>query len=244
MSQIAGTSKLIELRYSLNGITDIQISALFGQIEQEENQIIIKRISDSRYALSADDIIIEGEVSPKLLNILAQVKLEALSCKISTGNLVIDNLRNYSAFSWINRQTILSGICIIPINQMQQLVQFSNPTQFMNLITSTAAGSYLRSLLAVKPRGIIAIENNVLNIIFPAHRIDFLLEWVRKLETEHISIDWLSGSTGELHPDLVKSIGSIDQSRIDMLVEWLEKAKMVAPTDLNIMYRRALASLM
>lgn len=235
--------EVVELRYSLNGISDSQLIVLFSQIESEQKQIIIKRLSNPLYALTSDDLILEGIFSSTFLENLSRAFPPPLSCKIQGPNLDIEKIRDYAAISWGVEQTIYGGISLLPILQIQQMTGFITPTQFINLISSTKAGSVLKSLLAIKPKGIMAVEENFANIVFPMHRVDFILAWINQLNINPISLDWLSGSTDELSEELVSTIGSIDQSEIGMMEQWLHQADNVIPRNFEVTHKRALIGL-
>ena len=91
---------ITELRFSLNSISDSQIQTLFIEIEKEENQLIIKRVTDSEVALSADDLLIEGKFSTRFLMTIARVFPPPLSCKVEFEIEIQNKLRDYAAFCW------------------------------------------------------------------------------------------------------------------------------------------------
>ncbi|MHA2251220.1 MAG: hypothetical protein ACXAD7_12725 [Candidatus Kariarchaeaceae archaeon] len=237
------SAEVAELRYSLNGISDSQLNVLFSQIESEHNQVIIKRISNPNYSLSSDDIILEGFFSDNFLAGLARAFPPPLSCKILVKDLNLSNLQDYSAITWEDSFMFRSGITLLPISQMKQMIGFDTSSQFLNLLTSTKAGSILKCLLAVKPRGLIAQDGDSIHIVLPAQRIDFTLAWISQLCQEFTSLDWLSGSTGELSEEIVSSIGSINQDEIIQLEHWLKKANQITTQDFEIIFKRALVGL-
>lgn len=234
---------ITELRYSLNGISDSQMETLFREIEREENQLIIKRVTDPNIALSADDLLIEGKFSNHFLMTIARVFPPPLSCKVEFETEIQDKLRDYAAFSWNNNNQMLLGVTVFPYLEVQSLVGFTSSTHFLNLIISTRAASLLKSLLLVKPKGLISFEKNKMTIVLPNHRIDFLLAWLRQLIKEKVDVNWLSGSTGSLDEELVGSIDFIDQSKLEEIQPYLEKAMVIQPGELQTVFKRALASM-
>ena len=234
---------ITELRFSLNGISDSQIQTLFTEIEREENQLIIKRVTDPAVALSSDDLLIEGKFSHRFLMTVARVFPPPLSCKVEFETEIHDKLRDYAAFSWNHHNQILLGVTVLPYLGVQSLIGFTSSTHFLNLIISTKAASLLKSLLVVKPKGLISIEKNKITIVLPNHRIDFLLAWLRKVYMDKVDINWLSGSTGSLDEELVGSIEFIDQSKLEEMKPHLDKAMIIQPGELQTVFKRALASL-
>ncbi len=234
---------ITELRFSLHGISDSQIQTLFTEIEREENQLIIKRVTDSKAALSTDDLIVEGKFSTGFLMTVARVFPPPLSCKVEFETEIHDKLRDYAAFSWNNHDQILLGVTVLPYLEVQSLIGFTSSTHFLNLIISTEAASLIKSLLIVKPKGLISFEKNMMTIILPNHRIDFLLAWLKQLINNKVDINWLSGSTGTLDDELVGSIDFINQSKLEKMKPYLERAMIIQPGELKVVFKRALASM-
>ncbi len=248
------SSEVVELRYSLNGISESQLLVLFSQIESEQRQIIIKRISNPSYSLSTDDIILEGFFSKKFLSSLSQVFPPPLSCKIKVNNFdkqiiskysSIDwvDQNKYSSIEWVGQNILYAGITLLPTSQMQQMIGFSSNQQFFNLITTTRVGSVLKCLLLAKPKGLIAIQANIINIILPLHRVEFVLAWIDEIQKNTVTLDWLSGSTGDLSEELVSTIGSIDQSQFENLDQWLQQTNDNILGDFKGIFNRALIGL-
>ncbi|MHA2169389.1 MAG: hypothetical protein ACXAB7_05795 [Candidatus Kariarchaeaceae archaeon] len=233
--------EVVELRYSLNGISDSQLRVLFSHIERERHQIILRRLTNPRYALSSDDIILEGVFSAEFLSSVSRAFPPPLACKLQVEGLDTLKLKEYSCIEIENYQTILAGICVLPVIQTQHIIGFDTPNQFLNLITTTRAGSILKCLLAVKPKGFIVLEKNIISIILPLHRIDFLQAWINQISQRSVSLDWLSGSTGEIPEELAAAIGSIDQTQTSFLENWLEIANHVKPVAFEMQFKRALA---
>jgi hypothetical protein len=234
---------ITELRYSLNGISDSQIQTLFNQIENEENQLIIKRVTDPNVALSSDDLLIEGKFSNQFLMTCARVFPPPLSCKIEFNIEIKDKLRDYAAFSWKHNTQILLGVTVFPYLDVQSYIGFTSSTHFLNLITSTRAASLLKSLLIVKPKGLVSFEKNVMTVVLPNHRIDFILAWINQLLNDKVDINWLSGSTGQLDEELVGSIEFVNQTNLEEINSYLEKAMVIQAGELQRVFRRALASM-
>lgn len=235
--------EITELRYSLNGISDSQIQTLFNQIQRDSNQFIIKRVTDPNVALSSDDILIEGKFSVGFLNILARVFPPPLACKFEFEGNLQEKLREYSAFSWNHKNMVLLGVTIFPYVEVQSYVGFTSSTHFLNLITSTEAASLLKGLLVVKPKGLISFEKNVMTMVMPNHRIDFLIAWLNQLVLEEVNLDWLSGSTGQLDEELAASVKFVNQSQLEQVASYLEKAMVIQAGELKTVFKRALASI-
>lgn len=234
---------ITELRFSLHGISDSQIQTLFTEIEREENQLIIKRVTDSKAALSADDLLIEGKFSTRFLMTVARVFPPPLSCKVEFETEIHNKLRDYAAFSWNHHNQMLLGVTVLPYLEVQSLIGFTSSTHFLNLIISTEAASLIKSLLIVKPKGLISFEKNMMTIVLPNHRIDFLLAWLKQLINDKVDINWLSGSTGTLDDELVGSIDFINQSKLEQMKPYLERAMIIQPGELKVVFKRALASM-
>lgn len=235
--------EVMELRYSLNGISESQIQVMFRLIEQESNQLIIRRISDSKFALSSDDLILEGNFSSEFLAEISRTFSPPLSCKLRITEEIEAQIRYYATFSWTNGVMLYGGITVLPMNQTQKMVAYTSPTHFLNLITSTQAGSDLKGLLAVKPKGLISINSNVATIVLPNHRIDFMKEWLFRLGSYEVDLNWLSGSTGELSEEILSSVGSVDAQKMENLPNLLDRAISIPSADLNFMFRKAILSL-
>ncbi len=235
--------EITELRYSLNGISDSQIQTLFNQIQRDSNQFIIKRVSDPAVALSSDDILIEGKFSVEFLNILARVFPPPLACKIEFEENYQEKLREYATFSWNYKNMVLLGVTVFPYVEVQSYVGFTSSTHFLNLITSTEAASLLKGLLVVKPKGLISFEKNIMTMVMPNHRIDFIIAWLNQLMLEEVNLDWLSGSTGQLDEELAASVQFVNQAQLERVASYLDKAMVIQAGELKTVFRRALASI-
>ncbi|OLS27824.1 MAG: hypothetical protein HeimC2_10190 [Candidatus Heimdallarchaeota archaeon LC_2] len=235
--------EITELRYSLNGISDSQIQTLFNQIQRDNNQFIIKRVTDPSVALSSDDILIEGKFSSEFLNVLARVFPPPLACKIQFEGNFQEKLREYAAFSWSYKNIVLLGVTVFPYVEVQSYIGFTSSTHFLNLITSTKAATLLKGLLLIKPKGLISFDKNVLTMVMPNHRIDFIIAWLNQLMVAEVNLNWLSGSTGELDEELAASVNFVNHSNLEEINSCLEKAIVIQAGELKTVFRRALASI-
>ena len=235
--------ELVEIRFSLNGISDAQIQSLFNLIEKEEEQVILKRVSDPDLAISSDDFILEGTFSNEFLAGIARRVPRPLSCKFQFSEDPTDYLRPYSVMSWYHQSPILVGVTILPIQVVQGYLGFEYPTTFLNLILTTKAASLLKNLLIVKPKGLINLNGKTAEFVLINHRIDFIQSWLNKLIREQVDLDWLSGSTGEISEEIVGSVGFIDQSSVDELQYLLRGMGQLPMRAFPVIFRRGLNSL-
>jgi len=233
-------SQIIELRYSLNNLTESQIQLLFNQIEREESPIVIRRISDHRFSLSPDDIILEGSFSQNMINSLSKGYPLPLSIKFEIKGISTEQIVNYTTFEWRENPKIYCGVSLIPSYALQNYISYNDATHFINLIIKTQAPSIIRPLMAIKPKGVILSEGNNLTMVLPNHRIDFMLKWINTLFAQEITVDWLSGSSGELDQDIVKSMGSIDQSKIPILKVLIQRSANMDLGNFELIFRRSL----
>ena len=156
------------------------MNLLFSHLDQLNSQVILKRLTNRAVTLSPDDIVLEGHFSNDLVAALARGFPPPLSFKVEvTSDPMV--LRSYSGFEWQPDTMLLCGISLLPFQKIQQMVGFDNAWHYLRLLTTTEVGSILRPLLAVKPKGLISIENRMIEFILPMHRIDFLLNWLEYL---------------------------------------------------------------
>ena len=215
---------------------------LFTHLDRLDTQIIVKRLTDRSVSLSPDDIILEGQFNQTIIAALARGFPPPLSFKVEVSH-GIEQLRRYCAFEWEPQQLLLCGVSLLPFTDMQQMIAFNNPWQYLRLLTTTEAGSVLRPLLAIKSRGLVAIQKNIAEFIMPLHRIDFLLSWLDRMVDYNIDLNWLSGSTGELDPELLKSVGTLNQERIPALNNWITKTSGSDDLDFEKIFSRAMIAL-
>ncbi len=235
---------IIEIRLSLNGVTEGFLFTLFRLLDNEPNQILIKRINDPRFSLTSDDLILEGTFSPQFIKIISNFYPFIQSFKISSDMLTESIVETYAAKKWnTNNMTLFSGITLLPQDQIINIVKCDTPDHFVNLLISSQAGSVLNPLLLIKPKGIIAQYEQITQVIYPARRLDLIIEWFNKIIKEKISDDWISGLTGELPPELATSIGTIDQNEILKIDEWLEATKQLPQVNVNRCFRYSMRAL-
>lgn len=232
---------IVELRYSLNGVTESQMRLLFNILEKNSSQVIMKRVNAAQ-ALSADDIILEGVVSTDLVTQLARGFPPPLSFKVESNQDLYPRLRSYCSFEWQNNPTLLCGVSMLPFVALQTMLTFDSPWQLLRLITSSQAGSILKPLLVVKPKGLLVISRNQVNFVMPMHRIDFLVKWLEYITHNDATVNWLSGSTGELVPELVEAIGSVDVNKIPTLESLLSQTSSDQDLDFSLLFKKALVA--
>lgn len=240
------SARPVKLRYSINGINEDQLNILFDYLNNETNQIMIKRITNPRFSLSIDDLILEGFFSNILIENLSRLLPPPISVTFNILSSQSEKFARYSAINWNYLDSvILGGVTLIPINQVTNMIDVSSIRLFMNLISSTPAASFLKAYLLIKPKGIVRFEKDLLQFVLPNHRVDFITKWTERIIHDlEINFDWLSGSTGELSEEIVSNIGSIDQRQVDNLKIWLNSAINSLQSDYNKMYRRALKAIL
>jgi len=234
--------QLTELRYSLNGISESQMDLLFSHLDRQESQVIVKRLSNRRTTLSPDDIVLEGMFSNTMIAALARAFPPPLSFKVEM-TMGMEQLRRYCAFEWEPQQLLLCGISLLPYQTMQQMISFENAWHYLRLLTTTEAGSILKPMLAVKAKGLVALDRNYAEFILPLHRIDFLLAWLNQLAVKTVDLNWLSGTTGDLDEELLQSVGSIDQTRLPVLNTWVERTEASEDLDFEQLFSRVMVAL-
>ena len=107
-------------------MSDDQVRSIFSLIEAEKNQIIVKRYSNPPFAITIDDIVIEGEFSDEFLASISRNLPLPLTCKIETSQNPSNLLRSYSALVWKDNPLIFSGITLLPFYQVQQMIGFKD----------------------------------------------------------------------------------------------------------------------
>jgi hypothetical protein len=235
---------IIEIRLSLNGVTEGFLFTLFRLLDNEPNQILIKRINDPRFSLTSDDLILEGVFSQQFIKIISNFYPFIQSFKISSDLITESIIDPYAAKTWIAKDiTLYSGVTLLPQDQVASFVNYESPDHFVNLLISSQAGSVLNPLLAIKPKGIIAKSEEITQVVYPARRLDLIIEWFNKIISDETSIDWISGSTGELAPELASSIGDIDQNKLLKIDEWLEATKQLPQVNVNRCYRYSMRAI-
>jgi hypothetical protein len=234
-------SEIVELRYSLNGITQAQLDLLFSSISDQDDQIMIKRISDPHAALSMDDLVLEGIFSDTLIQNLSRAYPPPLAFKLQLHQNISAQMRQYSAFEWQEAPTLYCGVSLLPFMEMQQMIAFDDAWHFLRLVTTTQAATLLKSLLAVKPKGVISWHKNLLHFVFPLHRMDFLQQWANQLGQGTANLNWLSGSTGELAPEILQSVGSVDQEAQPKIAVELNRTKNLQNLDFERLFNRVLS---
>ncbi|MCH8906744.1 MAG: hypothetical protein IH840_06620 [Candidatus Heimdallarchaeota archaeon] len=68
-------------------------------------------------------------------------------------------------------------------------------------------------------------------------------EWLFRLGSYEVDLNWLSGSTGELSEEILSSVGSVDAQKMENLPNLLDRAISIPSADLNFMFRKAILSL-
>lgn len=153
-------------------------------------------------------------------------------------------IETYAAKRWNkNDITLYSGVTLLPQNQIAKLVNCDSPDHFVNLLISSQAGSVLNPLLVIKPKGIIAKSEQIIQVVYPARRLDLIIEWFNKIIKEEISSDWISGLTGELSSDLATSIGDVDQDKLLKMETWIESTKQLPQVNVNRCFRYSMRAL-
>ncbi len=232
---------ITEIRYSLNGISEGQLQNLFDLLDNEDNQIIFKRISDSRYALSSDDIILLGNFSISFITSVSQFLFPPLMFKIEGDFISRDIFDIFGAKKWESENTtIFVGNTIIPANNLKNVIGYTMGDQFLKLLTTTPAGSALKSLLITKPKGLFEVGEGFVKIIFPFHRIDFILDWVKQVIMGVVTFDWLSGVTDELDKKLIGCNGNLPPNLDTEIIKWVNSLDTFSVIELERSFKRAL----
>ena len=114
--------RITEIRYSLNGISEGQLQSLFDQLDKEQDQVIFKRITDTRFSLSSDDIILQGNFSPSFISSISQILLPPLMLKIENEYIQRNLFESFAAKKWDSENTsIYVGNTIIPVNNLKKV---------------------------------------------------------------------------------------------------------------------------
>lgn len=230
--------RLAEIRYSLVGISESQLQTLFELLDQEKDQIIFKRITEPRYALSDDDIVLRGNFSNSIIKNLSQILPPPLVVKIENDDINKETFEIFGSKKWVSEEsTIYAGNSILPINNIYQVTGLKSE-YFVDVIITSNAGSILKPYLLTKPKGLIEVKDRSILIIYPFHRMDFLLSWVKQAIYGIISFDWLSGESGELDQTLVGITGDTNIDVNDHLTKW--NVHSTSGIDLNKTFVKAL----
>ncbi|MCY3411287.1 MAG: hypothetical protein INQ03_06565 [Candidatus Heimdallarchaeota archaeon] len=233
--------KISELRYSLNGITEAQLQILFDLLDNEQDQMIFKRVSEPRFSISNDDIIITGAFSHQFIHTLSQILPPPLVLKVENPQINPEIFQDYAAKRWDGQITsIFAGITMFPIKKMAKIIGYSYGDQFIKLLSTTPAGSKLKPYLITKAKGLIESFHGGVSFILPLHRMDFTIEWLRKIISDEVDFNWVSGETGQLPSDLVGTNGTISSTIEQDMMKWVNSMKIIDPIDLHKYFRRAL----
>ena len=104
---------IIEIRLSLNGVTEGFLFTLFRLLDNEPNQILIKRINDPRFSLTSDDLILKGVFSQQFIKIISNFYPFIQSFKISSELITESIIEPYAAKTWIAKDIkLLDWACI------------------------------------------------------------------------------------------------------------------------------------
>lgn len=235
------SSRVVEIRYSLNGLAESQLQNLFDKLDQEKEQIIFKRITDSRYSLSLDDIILQGNFSNDFITSLSQILPLPLMIKVENERISRETFNVFGSKKWESESTtIYVGNTLLPLANLNKVIGYTQGEQFIKLLTTSPAGSYLKPLLLTKAKGMIEADKYVTKIVFPMHRIDFLLEWIDQVLNGVMSFDWLTGATGELSPHLAGCNGELDPDLEKRIITWVNNMDTLSQIDLEKSFRRSL----
>ncbi len=231
---------ITELRVSLNGVNENQISSLFRLFETED-KLVFKRIIDPRFSLSSDDFIIEGNFTKKFIDSITSIFPRILDFTIKMDSLGNFNLEKYSTKSWnYFDYKIFAGVTFLPNSHLKEFIKFKSYEQFLNVILSTEVGAILNPLLVVRSKGIIVVHKNFVKFILPAHRLNLISLWFQKLQNTEIDYDWLYGVSGEIPESMVSSMGFLDPNKIKKIPFWMKKIENLTLPNLETSFSRAL----
>jgi hypothetical protein len=188
-----------------------------------------------------DDLVLEGIFSETLIQNLSRAYPPPLAFKLQLHQDISTQMRQYSSFEWQEDPTLYCGVALLPFVDMQQMIAFDDAWHFLRLITTTQAATILKPLLAVKPKGVISWHKNLLHFVLPVHRMDFLQQWAEQLSQGTANLNWLSGSTGELSPEILQSVGSVDPESQPKVVLEVNRTKNLQNLDFEQLFNRVLS---
>ena len=127
-------------------------------------------------------MVLEGVFSQQFIKIISNFYPFIQSFKISSDLITESIIDPYTAKTWISNDiTFYSGVTLLPQYQIAGFVNYESPDHFVNLLISSQAGSVLNPMLAIKPKGIIAKYGNITQVVYPARRLDLIIEWFNKI---------------------------------------------------------------
>ena len=234
--------KIISVRLSLNGATTKQLNSLFSLIQRYESPITISRVVAENLSYAGSDLILDGVFNSVFVKKLANIfpyPVE-VAYDISEHKDFLHLLENYATMKWELSQTVFLGITLFPTEVMKKFIDSKNNDEFLRLILTTPLGSYLKSMLILKPKGLLAISENKMHLFLLNQRFDFVsiwLDWILNKNT--VDLNWVSGDSGKLQEDYHQTVELPVKIQTD-LNKWREVIKDRKIEDFGLVYGRLL----
>lgn len=233
------------LLFSLDGLVSSQLERLFRLLKKNDTQITYHRLQDREFPHTTQLVSLQGAFSKEFVTEFSRIvpQVVGIDFDISDQPYISNYLMQYATFVWELEKRLFLGVTALPLEFVKKLVLIKENLDFLKLLLLTPMASALKGFLITKPKGAVALHNTTLQVFLPAQRADFIYYWIEKLkETPEISVDWLSGISGELPDDLQQNTG-LPPNLEENLSRWLLLARKNNIDDFNIAYREAIAVL-
>ncbi len=169
------------IRISQKSLNIDNLNDLYSSLEEED--ITIKRIFDTRFSHSGDDLIIEGEID-RILSKLSEDLPRIIGIRFKTNDLYSE-LESKSALNIEHGDTrIFFGTTLINYDQLYNRLRISDKTKILSMFFRSQLGGQFRALMPVKIKGVV-VANKVtktVEFILPSQRIATLKAWLEQLE--------------------------------------------------------------
>ena len=169
--------KVTMIRISQKSLDIETLNDLFSALEGES--VTIKRLFDSRYTYSGDDLIIEGEID-KVLEKLSKENLRIISIKFQSEDFD-ENLESKSALSIQHGETkIFFGTTLVDYEFLFSRLRINDKNKILSLFFKSQLGGQFLSIMPVKIKGMVVVDKNskTTEFILPSQRIETLRNWL------------------------------------------------------------------
>ncbi len=231
------------MTFSAYGVSSEFISSFFNLLSKYENILHYFRKSGSTNTFFGDEITLAGTFDYRFIQSFSKLKPEisSITFRIDNSDYFKNELLRYSCFTWELEKNLYLGNTVLTFDFLNQILGIKNDNLlFLKLLLSTPAVSELKHLLLTKPKGVLSIKDDIITFFLPNQTIDFLFHWMKKVEQgQTCDLNWISGSSGELPPELQQSEG-IPSSIVESLESWLSLAKLNVLNDYELIFHKAI----
>ncbi|MCE7740066.1 MAG: hypothetical protein KAU62_14905 [Candidatus Heimdallarchaeota archaeon] len=179
------------IRISQKSLNIDSLNDLYSALEEEP--VTIKRLFDSRFSRSGDDLVIEGDID-KVLEKLTQDLPRIISIRFKTNDLNMI-LESKSVLNIEHGDTkIFFGTTLVDYEHLYSRLRINDKTKILSLLFRSQLGGQFIPLMPVKIKGVVVTNriNSSVEFILPSQRIVTLRNWLEALETNsNVNFDTL-----------------------------------------------------